>query len=95
MTRYRSRANRQLDADRRALGESQRRYDQAHMTTDDIRRLILAEIFKADDKAAALTRRDLLATNIPPSSIDEHFRACMDEAEQQRPGLKKRAQEFA
>lgn len=91
---YRTPADRQLGRMMAKSRRSRLAREQAALTPAEIRARIVAAILEADTKAQPLDRSALMRTNIPASSIDEYFAACMNEAERQAPGLKDRVREY-
>lgn len=63
--------------------------EQATMTPEEIDARLVKAILEAAEKRGAVTRQDLLLTNVPPASIDARFDHCMAAAKKREPRLHK------
>lgn len=86
---------RQNNRDRAQGRRDARIREQATMSTEEVDERLTTAIIEAVEKRGAVTRQDLLATNVPPASIEARFKHCMALAEDREPRLRHMMREAA
>lgn len=79
-----------------AEGRKQARVrEQETMSPEAIDENLIKAIIDAVVRNGAVTRQDLLATNVPPAAVDARFKHCMAIAEEREPRLRHMMREMA